>query len=109
MPLPLLCDEHIPLPVVQGLRRRGINVITVQEIGLRSTRDIVILTTALQQQRVLYTRDVDFLRHHHAGAPHAGIFYHHPLAYSIGEAMRRVVLACEVYTLEEMAHRLEFL
>jgi hypothetical protein len=90
MPLHLLCDEHIPFPVVQGLRRRGINVTTVQEIGLRSTTDIVILTTVQQQQRVLYTRDADFLRHHHAGVSHAGILYHHPLAYGIGEAIRRV-------------------
>jgi hypothetical protein len=41
MPLPLLCDEHIPHPIVEGLRRRDIDVVTVQEIGLSSTRDEV--------------------------------------------------------------------
>ena len=29
MPLPLLCDEHIPYPVIEGLRRRGIDIVVV--------------------------------------------------------------------------------
>ena len=34
MPLALLCDEHIPYPVIEGLRRRGVDVTTVQQLGL---------------------------------------------------------------------------
>ena len=78
-------------------------------MGLRSASDVVILESARQQRRVLYTRDVDFLRYHAEGVAHAGILYHHPLAYSIGEAIRKVALACEVYSLDEMRNRLEFL
>ena len=33
MALPLLCDEHVPYPIVEGLRRRGLDILTVQEIG----------------------------------------------------------------------------
>ena len=109
MSLSLLCDEHVPYPVVEGLRRRLLDVITVQEAGLRSTRDERILAVARQQGRVVYTQDADFLRHHTAGVEHAGIFYHHRLAYSIGEAIRRVALACETGTREEMKNRVEFL
>jgi hypothetical protein len=109
MALSLLCDEHIPYPVVEGLRRRGLDVTVAQEGGLGSAKDILILETAQQQHRIVYTRDTDFLRHHAAGVRHGGIFYHHPLAYSIGEAIRRVALACEVYSLEEMENHVEFL
>lgn len=109
MALSLLCDEHIPYPVIEGLRRRGIDVAVVQQVGLGSAKDEVILETARQQGRIIYTRDADFLRHHAEGLQHAGIFYHHPLAYSIGEAIRSVALACEVFSLDEMRNRVEFL
>lgn len=109
MALSLLCDEHIPYPVVEGLRRHGLDVTVVQQVGLGSSKDEFILETARQQRRLVYTRDADFLRCHAGGVKHGGIFYHHPLAYSIGEAIRRVVLACEVYSLEEMEDRIEFL
>ena len=109
MPLALLCDEHIPFQVVEGLRRRGVDVVTVQEVDLRAARDEVILEMARQQGRVLYTNDTDFLRHHAAGIHHAGIFYHHALSHSFGEAIRVVALACEVLSANEMRNRVEFL
>jgi hypothetical protein len=109
MPLALLCDEHIPYQMVEGLRRRGIDVVTVQQIGLRAALDEVILEMARQQGRVLYTNDTDFLRHHAAGIHHAGIFYHHSLTHSIGEAIRVVALACEVLSMDETRNRVEFL
>ena len=109
MPLPLICDEHIPYQVVQGLLRRGIDVLTIQQLGLRSAEDEVILQMAEEQQRVIYTRDTDFLRHHAAGTPHPGIIYHHPLAHSFGSAIRVVALTCEVLSLDEIRNRVEFL
>jgi uncharacterized protein with PIN domain len=109
MALPLICDEHIPYPLVEGLRRRGLDVVVVQQIGLGAAADEVILAVARQQRRIVYTQDTDFLRHHAAGVRHSGILYHHPLAYSVGEALRTVVLACEVYSLEGMDNRLEYL
>lgn len=109
MALPLLCDEHIPYPVIEGLRRRGLDVLVVQEIGLSSAEDVTIMDRAREEGQVIYTWDADFLRLHQAGHQHAGIFYHRPLAYSVGEAIRRVALACEVLSVEEMKNRIEFL
>jgi len=109
MALPLLCDEHIPYPVIEGLRRRGLDVLVVQEIGLSSAEDVTVMDKAREEGRIIYTWDADFLRLHQAGHQHAGIFYHYPLAYSVGEAIRRVALACEVLSAEEMKDRIEFL
>ena len=109
MPLALLCDEHIPYPVIEGLRRRGIDVTTVQQLGMRGASDQVILQTARGQGRVIYTNDVDFLRHHAMGIDHSGIIYHHALDYSLGEAIRRVSIACEALSTEEMMDRIVFL
>ena len=110
MALPsLLCDEHIPYPVIEGLRRRGIDVRVVQEIGLQSAEDKTIIEVARREGWIIYTYDADFLRHSSAGAQHAGILYHHPLAYSIGDCIRRLVLACEVLSVQEMRNNVKFL
>lgn len=109
MPLSVLCDEHILFPVIQGLRRRGIDVMAVQEAQLRSASDAAILAVAQHQGRVVYTYDPDFLRLHAGGVAHAGILYHHQDAYSYGEAMPLVGSACESFSPEEMAGRVEFL
>ncbi|MBE0478738.1 DUF5615 family PIN-like protein [Candidatus Aerophobetes bacterium] len=106
--LSLLCDEHIPRPIVEGLRRRGLDVVTVQEIGLSSVKDKVIMDTAQKEGRIIYTQDADFLRLHRTGCKHVGILYHHPLAYSIGEAIRKIALACEVLSTKEMEGRVKF-
>jgi uncharacterized ferredoxin-like protein len=109
MPLSLLCDEHIHYQVIEGLRRRGIDAVTVQQVGLVSSLDEVILDMAQQQNRVVYTNDEDFLRLQATGVRHAGIFYHHVLGYSIGEAISVVALACEVLSIDEMRNRVEFI
>ena len=109
MPLSLLCDEHIPFSVISSLDRQGIDVTNVQEIGLRATADHIIIDVAQQLGRVIYTGDADFLRINDAGIQHAGIFYHHPRKYPIGEAISAVALACQVLSMDEMLNRVEFL
>ena len=109
MPLALLCDEHIPYLVIEGLRRRGIDVTTVQQLDMRGALDQIILQTARGQGMVIYTNDVDFLRLHAMGIDHSGIIYHHALDFSLGEAIRRVLLACETLSTEEMKDRVVFI
>lgn len=109
MSLLLLCDEHIPYPVIQGLRRRGLDVISVQELGLSSEEDKVIMDKAREEKRVIYTQDADFLRLHHAGHLHCGIIYHHPQSYSIGEAIRKIIIICEVTSIEAIKGHIKFL
>jgi hypothetical protein len=35
-------DEHVPFTVTQGLRRRGVDVLTVQEAGMYAASDEAI-------------------------------------------------------------------
>lgn len=109
MSLSLLCDENIPYPVVEGLHRRGLDVVTIQEKGLSCADDENVLKKALKEGRVIYTRDTDFLRLHKAGHKHSGIIYHPPLAYSIGDAVRRILILNEVFTSEELRGQIKFL
>ncbi len=84
-------------------------MITVQQLDLRGALDRLILQTARQQGRVIYTNDTGFLRLHATGAEHSGIIYHHMRVYPIGEAIRRVAIACDAMSPEDMVGRVEFL
>ncbi len=57
--LPLLSDEDVPGPVIDGLRQHfpTIDVMRVQEVGLMYTPDAVILNQAAREGRVTVTRD----------------------------------------------------
>ena len=109
MPLAVVCDEQVPYAIRDGLRRYGIDAVSVQEIGLRSTDDEIILAATLQHGRVVYTQDHDYPRLHAAGVPHAGILFHRPNKYDVGDAIRAVSLVCEILTMEEMRGRLVYL
>ena len=60
---------------MQGLRQRGVDVLTVVEAGMLGASDEEHLKRALNEGRVIFTQDDDFLRLHAAGADHAGIVY----------------------------------
>jgi hypothetical protein len=55
-------DEHVGSAIVHGLRRRGLDVVTVTEAGMRGKNDHDQLAFALNTQRVIFTQDRDFLR-----------------------------------------------
>lgn len=65
-------DEHVPRAVASGLRRRGVDVLTLQEAGMLEAEDEAHLALATQQGRVIFTQDADFLRLHATGIEHAG-------------------------------------
>ena len=108
MPLAVLCDEHIDYGIIEGLVQQGIDAVSAQQVGLDATDDALILAKSRQLGRVIYTGDDDYLRLSRSGFPHVGILYHHPLKYSIGDAIRTVSLACPALTPNEMRNRLEF-
>jgi predicted nuclease of predicted toxin-antitoxin system len=53
-------DEHIHSAVAEGLRRRGVNVLTVQAAGRTGMSDREQLAFALSEGRVMVTMDSDF-------------------------------------------------
>src|SRR5712691_6866809 len=96
-------DEHIHSAVADGLRSRGVKVLTVQEAGRSGSSDSEQLAFALIEQRVMVTMDSDFLTLAQEGVGHAGIAYANPRR-SIGELIRALMLLCDVLTPAEMAN-----
>jgi uncharacterized protein with PIN domain len=72
-----------------------VDVLTVAEVGMLGASDEEHLALARREERVLFTRDADFLRLHAAGVRHAGIVYAHRQE-PIGEMIRALVLVREV-------------
>src|SRR6266496_4831695 len=75
----LYVDVHIPSAITEGLRRKGINVLTSQDDGTREADDGLLLARASALNRLLLTYDEDFLRldaqWQASGKPHSGIAF----------------------------------
>lgn len=81
MSVRLLADEHIARSLIVGLRRLidGVDIVRVQDVGLRAADDPSILQWAAQQERILVTHDArtvpDFAYERvAAGLPMPGVF-----------------------------------
>ncbi|NWG01300.1 MAG: DUF5615 family PIN-like protein [Syntrophaceae bacterium] len=101
-------DEHIPKGVVEGLRRRGVDVLTAQEAGRSGDSDEKQLAFAAREGRVLITFDDDFLRLDAAGVPHKGIVFSQTGRYTVGELIERVMLIANVIDPNDMKNHIEF-
>ncbi len=109
----LYMDHHVPAAVTDGLRLRGVDVLTSHEDGTSELDDAPLLQRARELGRVLFTQDTDLLVLAHewqkSEREFAGIFYGHQLQLTIGQAVRDLELASRVLEAEEMRNRVEFL
>ncbi|MBI3051842.1 DUF5615 family PIN-like protein [Candidatus Woesearchaeota archaeon] len=70
-----LADENVDLPAVRALKRLGVDIISVHDVGMKGYVDEGILNYAKENKRAVITRDSDFLRLDRKGAEHAGIMF----------------------------------
>lgn len=101
-------DEHIARAVVNGLRRRGIDVVMPAETAMRGRSDPDQLAFATANGRIIVTKDQDFLRLHAAGEEHAGIVFAQADT-TVGQMIRGLVLIYQVLDAEAMFRHVEFL
>jgi hypothetical protein len=101
-------DEHIHGAVAEGLRRRGVNVLTVSEAGRNGLSDREQLAFALVERHVMVTMDSDFLALADQGMPHAGVAYANPRR-SVGDLISALMLIFDVLTQEEMQNQVEYI
>jgi len=82
---------HFPRAIVNGVRRRGVDILTSQDANMETASDPEQLEFARQQGRVLVTHDADFLRLHAAGSVHAGIVFIRQRRGGVGELIAGLV------------------
>lgn len=113
MSLKLYVDEHVKLAISDGLRNRGVDLITVQDEHLEGTDDHILLARAISFGRVVFTQDEDFLAeaifHQENGNYFTGVIYAHQDRLSIGQFIEQVELIAKVYELSEIENRVEYL
>ena len=92
MSVGLLMDHHVPRAITDGLRLRGVDVVTAAEEGAAQLEDPDLLDRAREMGRVLVTMDDDLLgiaaERQRSGEPCAGVVYGHQLRVSIGQYVR---------------------
>ncbi|MDQ3547517.1 MAG: DUF5615 family PIN-like protein [Chloroflexota bacterium] len=101
-------DEHMPSAIAVRLRRRGIDVLTADDSGLRGAADTEYFRSSLDGGRVLVTYDRHFLSLHNRQVAHAGIVYFPIGNRTIGEVIDALLLVQDVYSSEEMVGHLEY-
>ena len=102
-------DENADPDIAAALRRRGIDITTSQEVGLRTAIDDSQWSFVLRERRVLVTHDAGFIRRAKETPNQPGVCFSGPSRRSIGQIVEMLVLFYEVYTAEEMAGRIEYL
>jgi hypothetical protein len=113
MTIALYIDENVHRGITNGLRIRGVDVLTVQEDGRTSFPDTLILDRATELERVLFSQDEDFLaeanRRQDKQINFAGVIYAHKLRVSVGDCVRDLEIIAKTAYLEELINRVQYL
>ena len=111
--LALYMDQHVAVSISLAMRERGVDVLTAYEDDHYDAEDEVILARATELQRVVFTRDRDFLAIGRAsqssGTEFYGIVYAHQLQVTIGQAIRDLDLICQLLSADEIRNQIFYL
>ncbi len=108
-PIQFYMDQHYPHAVTQGLRQRGIDVLTAQQAGRCGLADTDQLAFATGEEWVIATFDTDYLALHQSGMKHAGIAWCPQRKYGIGMLVQLLELLHDVANRDQMRGRVEYL
>jgi predicted nuclease of predicted toxin-antitoxin system len=110
--LRLLTDENVNKRIVRGLIRRipRLDVLSVKDVGLMSSPDLIILCWAANEDRIILTHDrktmvPDAEQLIAQGEPVAGVILV-PDGLGIGRAITDIELAVQCYSESEMRNRI---
>jgi hypothetical protein len=102
-------DENMQVVIAEQLKRRGIDAVTVRDLGLLGDEDVDHLERARLMGRVLCTHDADYVELAQSGMEHAGIIFGQQHKHTIGDWVRFIELIYGVYTANEMRNVVEYL
>ncbi|MFN3333369.1 MAG: DUF5615 family PIN-like protein [Caldilinea sp.] len=113
MAITLYMDHNVPRQITQGLRLRGVDVITAYEDGAQQLDDADLLRRAITLNRMLFTRDDDLLvlarDRQQAGEHFSGVIYAHQLRVSIGACIRDLELIAKAGEPDDLTDSIQFL
>jgi hypothetical protein len=101
-------DENMPLEIGNQLRARGIELVSVSELGVMGESDEAHLRRATDMGYVLCTHDSDFIELATGDMEHAGIVFGQQDVHHIGAWVSYLELMHAVYSPEEMRNLVEY-
>lgn len=106
-------DENIGYALIDGLRRRGIELITTAADAHNETADFLILDRAGALGCVIFTQDTDFLRIAHErqkrGKSFTGVIYAPQDRARIGIYLDDLEIIASLSNFDELANRVTYL
>ena len=113
MTVALYMDVHVHRAITNGLRIRGVDVLTAQQDGFRRATDDRLVDRATELGRVLFSQDDDLLveakRRQVDGIEFSGVIYAHQLRITIGRCVEELELIAKLAEPDELANRVAFL
>ena len=109
----LYMDHCVDGAIIDGLRARGIDVLTARDDDHHEVPDSLVLDRATKLERVVFTQDKDFLRdaanRQRQGIPFYGVIYAHPRRVPIGRCIEDIQLLVDVEDLTNLVGRVSYL
>jgi len=106
-------DVQVKRAITNGLRTRGVDVLTAQEDGSATLSDPELLDRATALGRALFTRDEDFLeeaaRRQQSDEHFAGVVYVHQLKLNTGKIIAELELLAQAGEPADVADRVIYL
>ena len=101
-------DENVPIAVAAQLKRRGIDAVTVRDLGHLGDSDLNHLQRAAGLGYVLCTHDTDYVEMAAQGVEHAGLVFGQQHRHGVGDWVRFLELLSTVFGPEDMANHVEY-
>lgn len=96
--LKFFTDEHISKALIEQLRRRGVDVLRCEDVGMKAAHDSELLAYAAEHGYTLLSMDDDVTKLHRqwaeAGRIHSGIFFAPMVQFSGPQGIGPIVLFC---------------
>lgn len=106
-------DVHVRRAITEGLRLRGVDVLTAQEDNATRLSDPALLDRARQRQRVLFSQDEDLVaeaaRRQRAVQAFDGVIYAHQLRVNIGRCIQDLELLAKATDPADWRNVVEYL
>ena len=113
MAIQLYMDHNVPRAITNGLRARGVDVVTSFEDDTSELDDSVLLSRAAELKRGLFTRDYNLLqeatKRQRNDVHFNGVIYAHQLRVSIGTCIRDLELIANAGEPDDLENRVEYL
>ena len=113
MSIGLYMDVHVRRAVTEGLRHRGVDVLTSQEDGTTRLQAPDLLDRATLLGRVLFTQDEDLLREasgrQRGGLDFLGVIYAHQARVSTARRINDLEVLAKLSDIDEWLNRVVYL